>query len=339
MLAADERQLQAQAEQTGREYLEDLLDLSAGIADTRFLFNIGGVPTIPEGELIGIKGRAKMGKSQFAYYLAGVMLAGEQRGNVSPLVKQGMILVFDTEQSRASLQKCCRRALQLAERTPTTNYADFKPFTLRSRTPEERRLRIAQAIAAEHPGMVIIDGIRDLLHNFNDLDESSDLIQWLLTLTAEHGCTILCVLHQNKAKDDGNMRGHLGTELLNKLTDCFEVSKENGCFTVICTDSRNMPCPDVSFSIDSDGCFRCGNNNVVGNEKEARMRRALELCFSEHSELRYNDLVGAYRLEGAVSEPTAKNHIRQAKEAGMLQAKNGAYVLIPQKAENIGILQ
>lgn len=65
----------------------------------------------------------------------------------------------------------------------------------------------------------------------------------------------------------------------------------------------------------------------------------IELCFSEHSELRYNDLVGAYRLEGAVSEPTAKNHIRQAKEAGMLQAKNGAYVLIPQKAENIGILQ
>ncbi|EJX06901.1 hypothetical protein EVA_04985, partial [gut metagenome] len=26
------------------------------------------------------------------------------------------------------------------------------------------------------------------------------------------------------------MRGHLGTELLNKLTDCFEVSKKDGKF-------------------------------------------------------------------------------------------------------------
>lgn len=339
MLAADERQLQAQDEQQGREYLQYLLDLSADTADTRFLFNIGGVSTIPAGELIGIKGRAKMGKSQFAYYLAGVMLAGEQRGNVSPLVKQGKILVFDTEQSRASLQKCCRRALQLAGRTMSANYADFRPFTMRSLTPEERRQSIAQAIATELPDVVVIDGIRDLLHNFNDLNESSDVIQWLLTLTAEHGCTILCVLHQNKAKDDGNMRGHLGTELLNKLTDCFEVDKKDGRFTATCTDSRNVPCPDISFIIDGDGCFKCEVGQAVGNEKEAKMRCSLELCFNGHSELRYNDLVEAYRLEGAVSTATAKNHIRQAKAAGMLQVKNGAYVLIPQKTENIGVLQ
>lgn len=330
-IAADERQLQAQAEQQEREYLQDLLDLSTDTADTRFLFSIGGVPTIPTGELIGIKGKAKVGKSQFAYYLAGAMLAGEQRGNVTPIIKQGKVLVFDTEQSRASLQKCCRRALRLAGRTPSANHEDFMPFTMRSHTPEERRQRITQAIEAQRPSMVVIDGIRDLLHNFNDLNESSEVMQWLLTLTAEHGCTILCVLHQNKARDDDNMRGHLGTELLNKLTDCFEVRKNDGRFTVICTDSRNMPCPDVSFTIDSDGCFSCVTSQAVGNEKEERIRRALELCFGNQPEMGYNELVKTYHAEAAVSEPTAKNHIRQAKEMGMLQTKNGAYVLIPKK--------
>ena len=329
MLAADDRQLQAQDEQQGQEYLHYLLDLSADTADTRFLFNIGGVSTIPAGELIGIKGRAKMGKSQFAYYLAGVMLAGEQRGNVSPLVKQGKILVFDTEQSRASLQKCCRRALQLAGRAMSANYDDFMPFTMRSLTPEERRQSIAQAIATEHPDVVVIDGIRDLLHNFNDLNESSDVIQWLLTLTAEHGCTILCVLHQNKAKDDGNMRGHLGTELLNKLTDCFEVDKKDGCFTVTCTDSRNVPCPDVSFTIDIGGCFKCEIGQAVGNEREAKMRHALELCFSKQAALRYGDLVAAYTLEAAVTDRTAKSHIKEAKAKDFISVQNGHYSLSP----------
>ena len=330
-IAADERQLQAQAERQEREYLQDLLDLSTDTADTRFLFSIGGEPTIPAGELIGIKGRAKMGKSQFAYYLAGAMLAGEQRGNVTPIIKQGKVLVFDTEQSRASLYKCCRRALRLAGRAPSANHADFMPFTMRSHAPEERRQRITQAISAEQPDVVVIDGIRDLLHNFNDLNESSEVIQWLLTLTAEHGCTILCVLHQNKARDDDNMRGHLGTELLNKLTDRFEVGKKNGCFTVTCTDSRNMPCPDVSFTIDSDGCFRFGANQTVGNEKEAKIRRALELCFGKQPEMKYNELVAAYHLEAAVTDRTAKTHIKEAKEKGLISVKNGLYSLSPKQ--------
>ncbi len=333
MLAADERRLQEQAEQQEREYLQYLLDLSTDTADTRFLFSIGGVPTIPAGELIGIKGRAKMGKSQFAYYLAGAMLAGEQRGNVTPIIKQGKVLVFDTEQSRASLHKCCRRALRLAGRTSSANHADFMPFTMRSQTPEERRQYITQAISAEQPTMVVIDGIRDLLHNFNDLNESSEVIQWLLTLTAEQGCTILCVLHQNKARDDDNMRGHLGTELLNKLADCFEVRKKDGCFTVTCTDSRNIPCSDVSFTIDSEGCFKCGAIQADGNEREVKIRRVLELCFNKQPEMGYSELVAAYQVEAAVSCPTAKNHIRQAKEMGMLQTKNRAYVLIPKKQE------
>ena len=50
-----------------------------------FLFNIGNIPSIPAGELIGIKGRAKQGKSQWEYILISVMLSGISKGDVMPL--------------------------------------------------------------------------------------------------------------------------------------------------------------------------------------------------------------------------------------------------------------
>ena len=214
------------------KYRNHILDLSLPTNEPRFLFSIGGVPTIPQGELIGIKGRAKMGKSQFEYYLIAVMLSGAYRGNVSPLQDRYKILLFDTEQSQVSLKKCCQRALKFAGLPTDKNDTRFLPFFMRPLSIEERRNVIADAVEAEKPDIVFIDGVRDLLQDFNSLEQSNDLIQWLLSLTAEHGCTIVSVLHQNKSKDDGNMRGHLGTELLNKLTDCFEVSKKDGKFRV-----------------------------------------------------------------------------------------------------------
>ena len=60
-------QMKFKAEITGNKlkYRLHILDLSLPTNEPKFMFSIGGVPTIPQGELVGIKGRAKMGKSQF----------------------------------------------------------------------------------------------------------------------------------------------------------------------------------------------------------------------------------------------------------------------------------
>ena len=216
-LSAEQMKFKAEITEDKLRYRLHILDLSLPTNEPKFMFSVGGVPTIPQGELIGIKGRAKMGKSQFEYFLIAVMLAGVSRGSVKPLADRYKILLFDTEQSQASLKKCCQRALNFAGLPSDKNNECFLPFFMRPLSIEERRKVIADAVEAEKPDIVFIDGVRDLLQDFNSLDQSNDLIQWLLSLTAEHGCTIVSVLHQNKAKDDGNMRGHLGTELLNKL--------------------------------------------------------------------------------------------------------------------------
>ena len=328
-LSAEQMKFKAEITEDKLKYRLHILDLSLPTNEPKFMFSIGGVPTIPQGELVGIKGRAKMGKSQFEYYLIAVMLASASRGSVKPLQERYKILLFDTEQSQASLKKCCQRALNFAGLPPDKNNEYFLPFFMRPLSIEERRKVIADAVEAEKPDIVFIDGVRDLLQDFNSLDQSNDLIQWLLSLTAEHSCTIVSVLHQNKAKDDGNMRGHLGTELLNKLTDCFEVSKKDGKFIVSCTDSRNVPCGDFAFSINEEGNFQT-EEAVTENKNSARaaeIQRVLKLCFKDKASMGYGELVEAYKLEAAVSDRTAQRAIKDAKEHDFLCVTGGSYTV------------
>lgn len=330
-LASEQAQFQDEVTEEKCKYKSHILDLSLPVNEPKYLFSIGGISTIPAGELIGVKGKAKQGKSQFEYVLIAVMLSGRSKGSIRPLQQQYKSLLFDTEQSKVSLKKCCQRALKYANLPIDKNNICFKPFFLRPLSIEERRNVIEDAIKGEHPDIIFIDGVRDLLHDFNSLEESGNLIQWLLQLTAEYGCTIVSVLHQNKAKEDGNMRGHLGTELLNKLTDCFEVSKKDGKFIVTCTDSRNVPCSDFAFSIDVEGNFQTEETEAKNknNARIADIQRVLRLCFKEHQSMGYMDLVRCYALEAATSEITAKRHIKEAKENNFISVSNSLYLLTP----------
>lgn len=328
-LAAEQAKFKDEITEDKFKYKNYVLDLSLPINEPKFLFSIGGIPTIPRAELIGIKGRAKMGKSQFEYLLISVMLAGLSRGNIKPLLDKYKILLFDTEQSQASLKKCCQRALKYAGLPIDKNDVRFIPFFMRPLSIDERKQAIENAVREEHPDIIFIDGVRDLLQDFNSLEQSGNLIQWLLRLTAEYGCTIVSVLHQNKAKDDGNMRGHLGTELLNKLTDCFEVSKKDGKFIVSCTDSRNIQCPDIAFSIDANGEFReevaSDDNKLCARVEE--IKRVLRTCFSTKSEMTYTELTKSYAMEAAVSERTAQRAIKEAKDNNFLNVKGDYYTI------------
>ena len=109
-LSAEQAKFKAEMTEDRFRYKNHVLDLSQPINEPKFLFSIGNIPSIPVGELIGIKGRAKQGKSQWEYILISVMLAGISKGDVIPLQDRYKVLLFDTEQSQASLKslKICR---------------------------------------------------------------------------------------------------------------------------------------------------------------------------------------------------------------------------------------
>jgi hypothetical protein len=63
------------------------------------------------------------------------------------------------------------------------------------------------------------------------------------------------VLHTNKADEDHNMRGHLGTMLAQKAATVLECVKERGSsvITVKCSEARHEEMPDWSITFDGEG--------------------------------------------------------------------------------------
>ena len=87
-----------------------------------------------------------------------------------------------------------------------------------------RRYRLIKyAIEVFKPDIVFIDGIRDLLSSINDEESGTQILSELASLADERHMCIWNALHQNpKANGDGSeakMRGWIGTELGNKVSD------------------------------------------------------------------------------------------------------------------------
>ena len=62
--------------------------------------------------------------------------------------------------------------------------------------------------------------------------------------------SVFVIIHENAA--DGKMRGHLGTELLNKVSDRWRVVKKDKYFEVQ-HQSRNEQMPVFTFHFDERG--------------------------------------------------------------------------------------
>ena len=283
------------------------LDLEQEIPEPDCLLSISGTRTIPRGELVGIKGRPKCGKSQFAFFTeAAFMRDGRDIGPIRALHPGLKVVHADTEQSLASLATCARRALRTIGMPVNKNADRLTYLHLRNSTPQERRDIISQAVEAHHPDVLIIDGIRDLLTDFNDLSESADLIEWLLSLSSKYNLTIISVLHQNQSTQDGKMRGHLGSELLNKLYDCFEVSVADRRFKVKHTDSRGVTAPEISFAIGGEG----GGQFVFLADTETA--DIVAKCFAGATEgLSNSALLARYMTATGKSEPSFNRDLRK----------------------------
>ena len=76
-------------------------------------------------------------------------------------------------------------------------------------------------------GLVIIDGIRDLMLDINSTGESVEVINKMMEWSSKYDLHIHCVLHLNKG--DNNVRGHIGTEMSNKAETVLVISKNNDC--------------------------------------------------------------------------------------------------------------
>lgn len=173
------------------------------------------------------------------------------------------IIYFDTEQSRYHCHNVVSRIYRLAGLSLKKEDVRIRFYGLREFTPALRIALIDYALrTSQGVGLVIIDGLRDLMYDINNAKESTDVMTMLMAWTSKYDLHIHCVLHLNK--NDNNTRGHIGTELENKAETVLVISKDK-------TDSkisevkpmhmRDKEFTSFAFEIDdnslpilSDGC-------------------------------------------------------------------------------------
>ena len=204
-----------------------------------FLFRLFGKPCFPRRELVAITGKAKSGKTFVTSMLMACCQVNEvlafQRMREEPL----HVLWYDTEQSDESTQDILKNGMRIpmsygtdqqppSQPLPTQGGEIDRPFdvfNVRAVEWKQRRALLLEAIKRCKPDLVIVDGIRDLVNDINDGVLAQEVMEELLHLATQHDCCIVCVLHQNKSGEDHNLRGWIGTELMNKAFEVYSCEK------------------------------------------------------------------------------------------------------------------
>ncbi len=108
----------------------------------------------------------------------------------------------------ANCLKVMKRILRMAGLPDDRDSGYLEFLALRKYTPEQRISIVEQAIYhSPDIGLVIIDGIRDMVYDINSPGESTRIISKLMQWTDDRQIHIHTILHQNKG--DENARGHI----------------------------------------------------------------------------------------------------------------------------------
>lgn len=213
------------------------------------------------------------------------------------------ILYFDTEQSKFHCHSVLERIYKLSGLSLQEDDPRLMFWGLREYTPKLRIAVIDYALRKyDEVGLVIIDGLRDLMYDINNGKEATDVMTVLMAWTSVYELHIHTVLHLNK--NDNNPRGHIGTELENKAETVLIISKNtmnnsvsevkpmhmrDKEFTTFAfhIDDNKLPVLDSSISVT---VVKSREKSLVSLDNEVH-QEILGKVFEENTPTKYNELV------------------------------------------------
>lgn len=310
-------------------------------------------PMLGLGDYSLITGQAKSGKT---FWVTSILAAAlNNKTAVHNLIaqlpeSQQTCLFFDTEQSASDVQKAARRVLKMADLSKADH---FITHSLRKYNASER-MKIIEHIIDNTPniGLVVIDGVRDLIDDINSVDDAKILTQYLLRLTEKRNIHIICVIHQNK--HDENARGHVGAELLNKSQIEITIKKvtkgDRSSFIVENKRSRDIGFTSFAFQrideelylVEGSSFFQtlsAPKRFAIADYSEDQHREVLELAFNGRIALKYNELkislTDTFAKQGIILTQIMSRMLLKyypennfLKRSGKIGTKNSTYTLV-----------
>lgn len=298
------------------------------IAEPQPIIKQGDKIVVSRGNILTVQGRAKAYKT---FLVSGMVAAALDEGlGMNGTKDVNRVLYVDTEQSDAHTQIVLKRIYRILDMPLDTEDDSVIMLALRKENASERLKIACEAIEELHPDLVVIDGVRDLVADFNSIDESSKVVGKLMELSASYNCAIVTIIHQNKG--DNNARGHLGTELMNKSETVLQVVRDKSVATVAPVHCRNIEVDEFSFTV-IDGLPK-----LCDKPKDAEKRQELEdifsLFFGDTIRWRKSELIAKMTTELKRSEKTARRKIAEAIEFGILVEDSEKRISAPSLIES-----
>ena len=323
-----------------------VIDGSIDYPDPEYLIRIGDTPTLPKGNLVAVSAKWKNGKTFFCNIIAGIFLGSDKFRGCENLIKQGKVRFFDTEQARNDTARILKTIWAI---TPEDRHGDIEVSCLRdadiatedSSEGISRYDFVKRTIEIEHPDLVIVDGIADLIYNYNDVIESQMMVTKLATLANKHNCCIVVVMHQNKSMQDKTMKGHIGTMLYQKCSDVFQVEKHGTIFQVSHPVSRHRQSVGLVFKLDENAIPTDGTadrQQQLENENKEAERKLREMLIDlipeDGTPVKRSDIVDQLVENNPFKKAKAYNLLNQAIKKGWLVEVDRSTVKLKTDSDN-----
>ena len=245
-----------------------ILDFEKAYEAPRYTLSWNDIPFAPLGGIHAITGQAGNGKTMtLAQFMAAILCGeyGSLRYELGDMIPNPRVLYIDTEMEEANTIAVKNRVMTLCGKPINEKNNDFVVVMLREvpetvdvngvRTPSSvNRWRMTlKAIWEYKPTAVFIDGLLDVVADFNDNKECQEIIYKCMQVASHYNISVWCIVHQNPGGE--KLVGHLGSFLERKVTDVFQTKKDKNdktgdvTFTVSQKKARGRDVQDWQFRV------------------------------------------------------------------------------------------
>ncbi len=281
-------------------------------------------PIFSLGDVSTITGMAKSRKTFLITSIIVAFLSDTGFLGLNSDLPTKRVLLIDTEQSRAFVQRLIRRIYRLMKWDFENDVKDrLRVLSLRELTPEKRLEVVKNTIESYKPTLVFIDGSADLINDTNNIEESNTLVNELMRISTEYNCHICSVVHTNPNSE--KTRGSLGSELQRKSETVMLVTREGDTTTVKPQFTRNLEFAPFSFIINERGL---PEQTEVVQPKQENLQAIFEEIYSYSTYLSWGDLQSKLMELTGKGKTACGNRITKGKDEKIIyQDMEGFYRL------------
>ena len=214
----------------------DFLDFDKPYRPPRYTMERDGVPFADVGEIHIISGKPGNGKTGLMAQLIAATLGGQFGNTVARRVGHKVngsddfkelptrILYVDTEQGEDDTIGFKNRVISMSGVSKDEAKEHLKILRLRdTELAQDRWRKILKSIWQVQPTDIFLDGMLDIVEDYNDQKECQPIIRKCMMLATYYDTSLWAVLHENPMVD--KLVGTLGSITQRKVSEIFTVIK------------------------------------------------------------------------------------------------------------------